>query len=220
MRLPSFPFYPKTPEAQAALNKTLKKSFEDAFLAIASRSAGSVYRIADAYNPQLQDNNVTPRPELVVNRELITLVLAFGFGLLSSPAMTLLSTFLKIQSEAARKFLVVVTASAIAEGVSRAFVYRALDRKPKTHPSAYPPVSNPPSGLAGQFGQPMPSAFPTANAFNLLSPALMPMAPIPSAHSGPMPLSSNPLYAPARQPLNNAPRPLAFSPVMASLPLI
>lgn len=91
---------------------------------------GASYRVYDAYDPKLREGAISPKPEVVIKREGISLGLAWMFGLCTATVNNSISRKLGLQDKSLLvSFFTIAIANAMAEGVSRLISYQGLSAK-------------------------------------------------------------------------------------------
>jgi len=138
-------------------------SLEKAFLTTASRLVGATFRTNDAYNPKLRQKGITPAPNIVIEREAISIGIAWAFTLFTANMTTSVIKKLKM-GETPGTFITIAFGNIIAEGVSRLLAYRTLKNKPQlpTGRSNSPAAQRPFSPLMPTASYPVyvPCTFP------------------------------------------------------------
>lgn len=135
---------------------------QSAFIAIAARLAGSLFRIGETFNSTLREAKVVMPPQVVIKRESITLGLAWMFALLTNIVIT--PFFLKRGvTKPVITFVTAILGTAFAETTARAVAYRRMT-SPQGEPVKLPvlaPLRSPVEVGAPALPRKIPPQIPT-----------------------------------------------------------
>lgn len=98
-------------------------AFRTAFVSVASRMVGASFRVGEAYNPGLRKSGATLDPQVILNRELVGLALAWVFSFAASKFSSPLVRRFNLSAQWVT-FAITLLGNALAETISRVIAYR------------------------------------------------------------------------------------------------
>ncbi len=145
-------------------------AFRTALVSVASRMVGASFRVGEAYNPHLRNSGATLDPQVILNRELVGLALAWIFSFAASRFSSPLVRRFNLSAQWVT-FAITLLGNALAETISRVIAYR---KKP-------PPA---PTGGSDRYVR---ASLPThPRQYHPMQPRAMALAPVRVRYPGPL----------------------------------